>query len=143
MAQWTLPKTKKDSVATMEKQRKSGGKPPLAAAEAAKKKLPSDRVFGANALELSEKEASKLVGGIVEKGIADNFPTPPSSAPRPSVLPFPVARHRAHGPVCLSSFVLTVHMFHGSSEAIGWCFILKFFNAIILLWKIDADSSLC
>lgn len=82
----------------MEKQSKGGGKPPLAAAEAAKKKLPSDRVFGANALELSEKEASKLVGGIVEKGIADNFPTPPSSAPRPSVLPFPVARHRAHGP---------------------------------------------
>ena len=90
----------------MEKQRKSGGKPRVAAA----KKLPSDRVFGASALELSEKEASKLVGGIVEKGISDNFPTLPSSAPRPSVLPFPVARHRAHGPVWLSYFILSVHM---------------------------------
>ena len=37
-----------------------------------------------------------LVGAIVEKGFSA---AAPSSAPRPSVLPFPVARHRSHGPV--------------------------------------------
>uniref|UniRef100_A0A453SCD6 Uncharacterized protein n=1 Tax=Aegilops tauschii subsp. strangulata TaxID=200361 RepID=A0A453SCD6_AEGTS len=37
-----------------------------------------------------------LVGAIVEKGFSA---AAPSSAPRPTVLPFPVARHRSHGPV--------------------------------------------
>ncbi|GJN38696.1 hypothetical protein PR202_gb27761 [Eleusine coracana subsp. coracana] len=38
---------------------------------------------------------SHLVGSIVEKG----FSAPaPSFSPRPTVLPFPVARHRSHGP---------------------------------------------
>ncbi|XP_044962280.1 transcriptional elongation regulator MINIYO isoform X1 [Hordeum vulgare subsp. vulgare] len=36
-----------------------------------------------------------LVGAIVEKGFSA---AAPSSAPRPTVLPFPVARHRSHGP---------------------------------------------
>ncbi|GFY89795.1 RPAP1-like, carboxy-terminal protein [Actinidia rufa] len=53
--------------------------------------------FGAKSLQVSEDEASRLVGGIVEKGISD-APLPPSSAPRLTVLPFPVARHRSHGP---------------------------------------------
>ncbi|CAL5053451.1 unnamed protein product [Urochloa decumbens] len=39
--------------------------------------------------------SSSLVGSIVEKGFSA---AAPSSAPRPSVLPFPVARHRSHGP---------------------------------------------
>ena len=39
---------------------------------------------------------SHLVGAIVEKGFSA---AAPSSAPRPPVLPFPVARHRSHGPV--------------------------------------------
>ncbi|KAL6839540.1 hypothetical protein ACP4OV_030810 [Aristida adscensionis] len=39
--------------------------------------------------------ASHLVGSIVEKGFSA---AAPSSAPRPTVLPFPVARHRSHGP---------------------------------------------
>jgi hypothetical protein len=39
---------------------------------------------------------SHLVGSIVEKGFSA---AAPSSAPRPTVLPFPVARHRSHGPV--------------------------------------------
>ncbi|XP_057500992.1 transcriptional elongation regulator MINIYO-like [Actinidia eriantha] len=52
---------------------------------------------GAKSLQVSEDEASRLVGGIVEKGISD-APLPPSSAPRFTVLPFPVARHRSHGP---------------------------------------------
>ncbi|CAD6334672.1 unnamed protein product [Miscanthus lutarioriparius] len=38
---------------------------------------------------------SRLVGAIVEKGFSA---AAPSSAPRPSILPFPVARHRSHGP---------------------------------------------
>ncbi|KAL6603896.1 hypothetical protein ACP70R_044257 [Stipagrostis hirtigluma subsp. patula] len=38
---------------------------------------------------------SHLVGSIVEKGFSA---AAPSSAPRPTVLPFPVARHRSHGP---------------------------------------------
>ncbi|GJM98116.1 hypothetical protein PR202_ga15093 [Eleusine coracana subsp. coracana] len=38
---------------------------------------------------------SRLVGSIVEK----DFSAPaPSFSPRPTVLPFPVARHRSHGP---------------------------------------------
>ncbi|KAK4437590.1 Transcriptional elongation regulator MINIYO [Sesamum alatum] len=46
-------------------------------------------------------DAAGLVGGIVEKGFTDNKqarPLGPTAAPRPSVLPFPVARHRSHGP---------------------------------------------
>ncbi|XP_062229085.1 transcriptional elongation regulator MINIYO [Phragmites australis] len=38
---------------------------------------------------------SHLVGAIVEKGFSA---AAPSSTPRPTVLPFPVARHRSHGP---------------------------------------------
>ncbi|XP_042491109.1 transcriptional elongation regulator MINIYO [Macadamia integrifolia] len=54
-----------------------------------------------------EEEAgiSHLVGRIVEKGFSTTTTTPsdkkppgPSSFPRPTVLPFPVARHRSHGP---------------------------------------------
>ncbi|KAH9619601.1 hypothetical protein KSS87_012004 [Heliosperma pusillum] len=78
----------------MEKQRNNnGGKPP--------KKQPKQRVFGANAFHLSEQTSSQLIGGIVEKGIiSDNFTTPSSTSsfPLTSPLPFPVARHRSHGP---------------------------------------------
>uniref|UniRef100_A0A7N0UMK9 Transcriptional elongation regulator MINIYO n=1 Tax=Kalanchoe fedtschenkoi TaxID=63787 RepID=A0A7N0UMK9_KALFE len=45
-----------------------------------------------------EDDASWLIGGIVEKGVVEKPLTRPPSAPLPSVLPFPVARHRAHGP---------------------------------------------
>ena len=79
----------------MEKQPNYGRKPPTVPI-----KLPKERVFGANTVHLSEDDASNLVGGIVEKGISDSdhFTTPPST-PLPSLLPFPVARHRSHGPV--------------------------------------------
>ncbi|XP_048337578.2 transcriptional elongation regulator MINIYO isoform X1 [Ziziphus jujuba] len=60
------------------------------------------KVLGTNSFQISDGEASRLVGSIVEKGISDEpqakpffFPTPP---PKPTVLPFPVARHRSHGP---------------------------------------------
>ncbi|XP_052192752.1 transcriptional elongation regulator MINIYO [Diospyros lotus] len=61
------------------------------------------KIFGANSLQLPEDEdvSSRLVGSIVEKGISDNpqnKPLAPTSAPRLTVLPFPVARHRSHGP---------------------------------------------
>ncbi|KAI4367245.1 hypothetical protein MLD38_023007 [Melastoma candidum] len=39
--------------------------------------------------------ASRLVGSIVEKGVSGDGQKEP---PRPSVVPFPVARHRSHGP---------------------------------------------
>ncbi|KAL1811627.1 hypothetical protein ACET3Z_021692 [Daucus carota] len=42
--------------------------------------------------------APPMVGGIVEKGFSENTPLSPSSFPRATVLPFPVARHRSHGP---------------------------------------------
>ncbi|KAK6916778.1 RNA polymerase II-associated protein 1, N-terminal [Dillenia turbinata] len=43
-----------------------------------------------------EEDAATLVGKIVEKGTVSGLVI--SSAPKPSVLPFPVARHRSHGP---------------------------------------------
>ncbi|KAJ4769823.1 RNA polymerase II-associated protein 1 [Rhynchospora pubera] len=47
--------------------------------------------------------APQLVGRIVEKGFSpdsdsDSSSLAPSSLPQPTVLPFPVARHRSHGP---------------------------------------------
>ncbi|KAL5561276.1 hypothetical protein UlMin_031023 [Ulmus minor] len=60
------------------------------------------KVFGTSDLQLNENDSSRLVGGIVEKGFSDQssskpfFSSPP--LPKPTVLPFPVARHRSHGP---------------------------------------------
>ncbi|KAL6514176.1 hypothetical protein OROHE_019163 [Orobanche hederae] len=59
------------------------------------------KILGATPLQVGEDDASRLVGGIVEKGfstIPPTGPVGPSAAPRPTVLPFPVARHRSHGP---------------------------------------------
>uniref|UniRef100_A0A6V7QQY0 Transcriptional elongation regulator MINIYO n=1 Tax=Ananas comosus var. bracteatus TaxID=296719 RepID=A0A6V7QQY0_ANACO len=44
--------------------------------------------------------APGLVGSVVEKGFSEALPQKPSPAslPQPTVLPFPVARHRSHGP---------------------------------------------
>lgn len=63
------------------------------------------KVLGTNALQMSENEASRLIGSIVEKGMFDDPPANskpffnPVPPPKPTVLPFPVARHRSHGPV--------------------------------------------
>ncbi|KAK9666737.1 hypothetical protein RND81_14G207500 [Saponaria officinalis] len=73
----------------------NGRKPPTS------KKLPKNKVFGANSVHFTEETSSKFMGGIVEKGISsDEFTTPSStfSFPLPSPLPFPLARHRSHGP---------------------------------------------
>ncbi|CAN4107312.1 unnamed protein product [Withania somnifera] len=62
------------------------------------KKPTAQKIFGT---VINEDDASHLVGGIVEKGFSEQplkRPTSWSSAPRPTVLPFPVARHRSHGP---------------------------------------------
>ena len=60
---------------------------------------PSQRkMVGAKAMQINEEEAARLLGSIVEKGISSK-PHAHSSAPQPTVLPFPVARHRSHGPV--------------------------------------------
>ncbi|KAL3613918.1 hypothetical protein CASFOL_041992 [Castilleja foliolosa] len=64
-------------------------------------KNPKSKILGTNSLQISDGDASRLVGGIVEKGFLDIPPTRhlgPSTAPHPTVLPFPVARHRSHGP---------------------------------------------
>ncbi|KAK7309901.1 hypothetical protein RJT34_07006 [Clitoria ternatea] len=58
------------------------------------------KVFNTSALQINEGVTSSLVGSIVEKGISDsqNKTTPFHFFPKPTVLPFPVARHRSHGP---------------------------------------------
>ncbi|GAA0172587.1 hypothetical protein LIER_41362 [Lithospermum erythrorhizon] len=56
---------------------------------------------------IDSEDASKLVGGVVEKGFSEEGKTsnPINTLPAPSVLPFPVARHRSHGPVNCSSSI--------------------------------------
>ncbi|KAF3965968.1 hypothetical protein CMV_009890 [Castanea mollissima] len=55
------------------------------------------KVFGASSLQIGGDVSKSLIGSIVEKGISDN-PPPLTAPPKLSVLPFPVARHRSHGP---------------------------------------------
>lgn len=77
----------------MEKQNNGGGE------EA--KRFTRQKIFGSNSLQIGEDDASGLVGRVVEKGISEK-PLSSStsiSLPKPTVLPFPVARHRSHGPV--------------------------------------------
>lgn len=64
-------------------------------------KNPKPKIFGSTPLQMGEDDVSRLLGGIVEKGFSEaprTRPLAPPSAPRPTVLPFPVARHRSHGP---------------------------------------------
>ncbi|XP_059653903.1 transcriptional elongation regulator MINIYO [Cornus florida] len=61
-------------------------------------KPPRQRILGSKSLQISEDEASCLVGSIVEKGISENPQKTPLQPPRATVLPFPVARHRSDGP---------------------------------------------
>lgn len=62
------------------------------------------KILKTSSLQINQEDAFKLVGSIVEKGIDDdssqNNTTPFYSFPKPTVVPFPVARHRSHGPVC-------------------------------------------
>lgn len=57
------------------------------------------KIFGNTSLQLNDVDASCMVGGIVEKGISDKPVLGPIAPPRPTVLHFPVARHRSEGPV--------------------------------------------
>ncbi|XWS62608.1 hypothetical protein CRYUN_Cryun06bG0025700 [Craigia yunnanensis] len=56
------------------------------------------KVFGSTSI--NGDDASSLVGSIIEKGIISSNinSSKPIQPPQPSVLPFPVARHRSHGP---------------------------------------------
>lgn len=75
------------------------------------KKPTAQKIFGT---VTNEDDASHLVGGIVEKGFSEQqFERPTTcSQPRPTVLPFPVARHRSHGPVSLSSLLMICAYFN-------------------------------
>ncbi|KAI9105029.1 hypothetical protein K1719_022745 [Acacia pycnantha] len=77
----------------MEKQKKSNG-------GEEEKRSTRQKVFGTNSLPFSGDVYSGLVGSIVEKGIVEKPPSKPTSIsfPKPTVLPFPVARHRSDGP---------------------------------------------
>lgn len=74
---------------------------------------------GVSSIQINQGDASRLVGGIVEKGFSDepeNNHAGSLSVPRPSVIPFPLARHRSHGPVsfflfCSSFFTMTIFDF--------------------------------
>ncbi|XP_007041718.2 PREDICTED: transcriptional elongation regulator MINIYO [Theobroma cacao] len=56
------------------------------------------KMFGGTSI--NGDDASSLVGSIIEKGIvsSNNDISKPIKPPQPSVLPFPVARHRSYGP---------------------------------------------
>ncbi|XP_039059742.1 transcriptional elongation regulator MINIYO-like [Hibiscus syriacus] len=61
------------------------------------RKAASVKIIGSSSI--NGDDASSLVGSIVEKGIVSNDDiSKPIQPPRLSVLPFPVASHRSHGP---------------------------------------------
>lgn len=86
----------------MERQQQQNGKgnKPHPQASSSDKKM--KKIFGSNTLQMSDDGASCLLGSIIEKGISDDPQSKsfaPIPLPKPTVLPFPVARHRSHGPV--------------------------------------------
>ncbi|KAF1889673.1 hypothetical protein Lal_00025001, partial [Lupinus albus] len=60
------------------------------------------KVLNTSSLQISENDASSLVGSIVEKGLSDSHNNNNSFLfypfPKLNVLHFPIARHRSHGP---------------------------------------------
>jgi hypothetical protein len=72
----------------------------------AKKKV---KILNTSSIQINQQQqqqqqiAFQLVGSIVEKGIdgsgMQKKTTTDYSFPKPTVVPFPVARHRSHGPV--------------------------------------------
>ncbi|KAL3037296.1 hypothetical protein AAZX31_01G058600 [Glycine max] len=65
---------------------------------------PKKKVVNTSSLQINQNDSFHLVGSIVEKGISDSHNNNPTTTPfhffpKPTVLPFPVARHRSHGPV--------------------------------------------
>lgn len=80
-------------------EKKAGSSSSSSSSKSSGPQRPSERkMIGAKEMQINDDGAARLVGSIVEKGISSN-PHAPSSAPQPTVLPFPVARHRSHGPV--------------------------------------------
>ncbi|CAK8540403.1 unnamed protein product [Lathyrus sativus] len=60
------------------------------------------KILNTSSLPVNQENAVRLVGSIVEKGIDDGDSQSKTknfySFPKPTVVPFPVARHRSHGP---------------------------------------------
>lgn len=77
----------------MEKKQKQSNK-------GSEQKSTAAKMLGNKALEKDGNDTSWLIGSIVEKGIAPSefSSKKPTLPPTPTVLPFPVARHRSHGP---------------------------------------------
>lgn len=99
---------------------------------------PKPKIFGTNPPQVGEDDVSRLVGGIVEKGfsqVPQTRPLAPPSAPRPTVLPFPMARHRSHGPVCviLSVVIITRYPFFFFFGMLCHCEMWKSLKLIGLL----------
>jgi len=71
-------------------------------------KATAAKILRNKALEIDGGDNAWLIGGIVEKGITSSefSSKKPIAPPNPTVLPFPVARHRSHGPVIHSLFTL-------------------------------------
>lgn len=65
------------------------------------------KILNTSSLPVNQENALRLVGSIVEKGIDDGDSQKKTnnfySFPKPTVVPFPVARHRSHGPVSNNS----------------------------------------
>ncbi|KAG8644111.1 hypothetical protein MANES_11G100750v8 [Manihot esculenta] len=79
----------------MEKENQSTGK------RSNLKPSSAQKIFGADMLQIHGDDASCVIGSIIEKGISENpqnKPLTPTPPPKVTVLPFPVARHRSHGP---------------------------------------------
>lgn len=95
---WRRPKLTRKGQAMEKKRNRNETKTPKA--------QPLRKIIGNSKLQIDEDDASRLIGSIVEKGMSDgpsSKPFAPTSAPKPTVLPFPVARHRSHGPVSFPS----------------------------------------
>jgi len=80
------------------------------------------KILNTSSIQIKQQQqqqiAFQLVGTIVEKGIDDNGTqkktTTDYSFPKPTVVPFPVARHRSHGPVSnpITLFLLKFQPFY-------------------------------
>jgi len=89
----------------------------------AKKKV---KILNTSSIQINQQQqiAFQLVGSIVEKGIDEDGSqkntTRDYSFPKPTFVPFPVARHRSHGPVSnpITLFLIKFQPFYIFSNVI-------------------------